>query len=327
MACSGNCTIQEYVARNKSYDNVALDPAVQPRCRPSPPYKDAQTKLFEKIDDEMKPVSDGCAANCKCVKIGNQDPTWTDWASATIEVAYAQGGCTWKLQGSYEYKTRQFQGLCGPDRTVASAAFLPELGLTITGQTAVTGDQLIAIKDILKRPTGGELFTPQVEFAKTPIGDVFGPGREEISAYLDAKNLVAYLSDADVNQVTSLLGAECDGSTLITRGEYGPQRYVIKPLDALDYVQPINEGDGIVLNDWICNVFSPGDCINIFNVRTDEFLFSFTAPASGVSICARQKGDKCAVVARRITVQAFSERDCKGDRVTRRLRFALCFPN
>jgi len=327
MACSGNCTIQEFEVRNKSYDNVALDPPNQPRCRPSPPFNDARKAVFDKIDEATKPVSDGCQADCQCVKLANQDPPWTEWAGATIEVAYTQGGCMWKLQGRYEYRTRQFQGLCGPVRTVAAVALIPELALTITARAPITGDQLVAIRDILKSGIAGDLFTPQVKFSVTRIGEVFGPGRVEITAYLDSKNLVAYVSEHHLDTVKALFRAKGNGSELIIPGQYGPQRYVIKSLDALDYSQPINEGDGTVLKDYICRVFSPGDCRNIVSTDTGAFLFSFRAPQSGLSICSRQKDNQCSVIWRTLTVQAFADPDCQGDQVTRTVNFALCSPN
>lgn len=327
MACSGNCTIQEYEVRNKSYDNVALDPPNQPRCQPSPPFNDAQKAVFDKIDEATKPVSDGCKAHCQCVKLANQDPPWTEWAKATIEVVYTQGGCTWKLQGSYIYRARQFQGLCGPARTVAAVAVIPELNLTVTTRAPITGDQLVAIRDILKSGVAGNLFTPQVKFSVTRIGEVFGPGQVEITAYLDSKNLVAYVSEHHFDKVKALIRAQSNGSDLIIQGQYGPQRYAVRSLETLDYCQPINEGDGTVLNDYICRVFSPGDCLNIFNLDTGAFLFSFRAPASGVSICFRQKGDQCSVIWRTLTVQAFAKPDCQGDQVTRTVNFALCSPN
>ena len=150
MACSGNCTIQEYEVRNKLYDNATLDPPNQPGCRPSPPFDDAQQAVFDAIDEETKPVSDGCKADCQCVKLANQDPPWTEWARATIEVTYTQGACTWKLKGSYEYRTRQFQGLCGPRKTVAAAAFIPDIELKMIAKVPITGDQLTRITEVLK---------------------------------------------------------------------------------------------------------------------------------------------------------------------------------
>jgi len=150
MACSGNCTTQEYEVRNKHYDDVELAPPGQPGCGPSPPFNNAERALFDAIDQETKPVSDGCEADCQCVKLANQDPPWTEWARATIEVTYAQGGCTWKLKGSYEYRTRQFQGLCGPSKTVAVAAFIPDIEVKLIAKTPITGDQLARITEVLK---------------------------------------------------------------------------------------------------------------------------------------------------------------------------------
>ena len=150
MACSGNCTIQEFEVRNKNYDDVDLNPPIQPGCRPSPPFNNAQQAVFNAIDNETKPVSDGCEDDCQCVKIANQDPPWTEWASATIEVDYALAGCTWKLKGSYEYRTRQFQGLCGPSRSMVAAAFIPDFEVELVAKTPFTGDQITRITEVLK---------------------------------------------------------------------------------------------------------------------------------------------------------------------------------
>jgi hypothetical protein len=325
-SCRGNCTIQEFEVRNRSYDDAALDPRDQPGCRPSPPFGDGQKAVFDSIDGATKPASAGCLTDCQCAKIANQAPPWTEWAKATIELTYAQSGCSWKLRGSYEFRTRQFQGLCGPLRTVATAAFIPELGLTITGRTPVSGDQLVAIGQLLKTPIRGELFTPAVEFSLTRIGEVFGPGRVETAAYLDSRKQVAYVAEHQLDRVRIRLGAEIDGSSLIVRSKCGPRAYAIESLDALDDSQPINEGDRTVLDGWTCSPFSPGQCINVVNVDTQAFLFSFTAPASGVSICRRQKDDQCAVMWRQLTVQAFADPDCRGAQVVRTVNFALCSP-
>jgi hypothetical protein len=326
MGCSGNCTIQEFEVRNKSYDDAALDPRDQPDCRPTPPFGDGQKAIFDSIDAATRPASAGCRTDCQCVKIANQDPPWTEWAKARIELTYAQGGCSWRLKGSYEFRTRQFPGLCGPLRTVATAASIPELGLTITGGTPVSGDQLVAIGQLLMARFKGELFTPAVEFSVTRIGEVFGPGRVEIAAYLDSRKQVAYVSEHQLDRVRTRLGAEIDGSSLIVRSKCCPRAYAIESLDALDDSQPINEGDRTVLDGWTCSPFSPGQCINVVNIDTQAFLFSFTAPASGVSICRRQQDDQCAVIWRQLTVQAFADPDCQGDQVMRTVNFALCSP-
>lgn len=327
MPCSGNCTIQEFEVRKKSYDDAMLDPPRQPGCAPSPPFADGQRAVFDAIDKETRLAENGCKPNCQCVRFAGQDPPWTERARATVETTYTQGRCSWKLKGSYEYRTRQFQGLCGPVSAVTAAAFIPDLGVTITTQTPIGGDQLGAIREILRSVVPGQLFTPQVDFGVTKIGEVFGPGRVEIAAYLDCGNLVAYVSEDRLDTVRALYGAEAKGSSLIIQSKHGPQKYSIKPLEALDYHQPINEGDGTVLEGWICRTRSPGECINIINTTTGAFLFSFIAPDSGVNICRRQAGDKCAVVWRTLTVDAFTERHCRGEQVTRTENFALCFPN
>lgn len=144
MACSGNCTIQEFQTRNVAINEVNLDGT---NCEPLLMAVDVQFRMA--VGRETQDIVCGCDKKCQCVRIAGQDPPWTDWATATLELTLTNDTCTLTAKGRYEYRTRQLQGLCGPTSGRASVALIPEEGYKLVGEKPVPPQKVGKIKEIL----------------------------------------------------------------------------------------------------------------------------------------------------------------------------------
>lgn len=167
----------------------------------------------------------------------------------------------------------------------------------------------------------------EVQFGKTPIEELYDldqAGRSPLLAMLDPASKKVFVRTGAESQVMSLFQAKSTTEEGVWLVEHSRANglYRLATLTAVSLKQPLEKGMLFALEKNECVPVAKDSCVNIYDVDTHEFLYSWKA-VRDTEWCV-PGDDTCVEIWQTNTVTVYPDEDCKGEPFESEEEWAFC---
>ncbi len=127
--------------------------------------------------------------------------------------------------------------------------------------------------------------------------------------------------------ISRLKGELLDSTTVVFVLNKQKVNFQITPLEKLDFNKEVKEGDYGTWENQVCvQITTEGQCVDMSDRTTGNFLFSMKIPKGGLSYCEARQNETCDWVWVLYKGQTWLKSGCKGNPAGNQL-IRVCYDN